>query len=74
MGGQVGVDSEKVRHFVQNKVFHDAYFLPRFMNKTKNLHLPMKTNDGKNYLFKEGQTLRPNQFVWQFSLNPSSLY
>ncbi|MDF1695600.1 MAG: polymorphic toxin type 23 domain-containing protein [Saprospiraceae bacterium] len=74
IGGQVGVDSEKVRHIVQNKVFHDAYFLPRFMNKTKNLHLPMKTNDGKNYLFKEGQTLRPNQFVWQFSLNPSSLY
>jgi len=74
VGAHIGVDSEHIRHFVQNKVFHDLYFIPRFMNKTKNLHLPMKTVDGENYLFEEDQKIRSNKFVWQFSLNPSSLY
>lgn len=74
IGVQAGVDSERIRHFVQNRVFHDLYFIPRFMNKTKNLHLPMKTKEGDNYLFKDGQEIRENRFVWQFSSNPSFLY
>ena len=74
IGGQVGIDSEHVRHFVQNKVFHDLYFIPRFMNKTKNLHLPMKTRDGENYLFEEGQEIRSDRFVWELSINPSTLF
>lgn len=74
IGAQFGIDSERIRNFVQNRVFHDLYFIPRFMNKTKNLHLPMKTIDGENYLFEKGQEIRPSKFVWQFSLNPSSLY
>lgn len=74
VGTQAGIDSEHIRHFVQNKVFHDLYFVPRFMNKTKNLHLPMKTQNGENYLFKDGQEVRNNRFVWQFSLNPSTLF
>lgn len=74
VGAHFGVDSEQIRHFVQNKVFHDLYFIPRFMVKTKNLHLPMKTRKGSNYLYKNGQEIRPNRFVWQLSLNPSSLY
>ncbi len=74
IGGQLGIDSEQIRHFVQNKVFHDLYFIPRFMNKTRNLHLPMKTIDGENYLYEDGQVIRPNRFVWQFSSNSSSLY
>lgn len=73
-GIQLGVDSEHIRHAVQNKVFHDLYFIPRFMNKTKNLHLPMKTKEGENYLYEDGQTIRSDRFVWQFSLNPSSIY
>lgn len=74
LSGQLGVDSEHIRDFVQNKVFHDLYFIPRFMNKTRNLHLPMKTSDGENYLYEEGQEVRPARFVWQLSLNPSTLY
>lgn len=74
VGAKFGADSERIRHYVQNKVFHDLYFIPRFMNKTKNLHLPMKTVDGENYLFEDGQEIRQNRFVWQFSLNSSTLY
>jgi len=74
IGAQVGMDSEQVRHWVQNRVFHDLYFIPRFMNKTKNLHLPMKTALGENYLYEEGQQIRPVSLVWQLSLNPSPLY
>lgn len=74
LGGQIGIDSEHIRDFVQNRIFHDLYFIPRFMNKTRNLHLPMKTTEGENYLYKEGQEVRGNRLVWQFSFNPSSLY
>jgi len=74
VGSYFGLDSEYIRDFVQNKVFHDLYFIPRFMNKAKNLHLPMKTENGANYLFEDGQKVRSDRFVWQFSLNPSSLY
>ena len=74
IGVQMGTDSEHIRDFVQNKIFHDLYFIPRFMNKTRNLHLPMKTIKGDNYLFEKDQKVRPRRFVWQFSLNPSTLY
>lgn len=74
VGLKLGTDSEQVRHYVQNRIFHDLYFVPRFMNKTKNLHLPMKTEEGDNYLYLDGQKIRKNRLVWQFSLNPSTLY
>ena len=74
VGGNLGIDSESIRHLIQNKVFHDLYFVPRFMNKTKNLHLPMKTENGENFLFQDGQKVRKNRLVWQFSLNPTTLY
>ena len=78
-GGQMagidfGIDAEQIRNTVQNKVIHDMYFIPNFMNKTKNLHIPMKTKNGENYMFLEDQEIRAARFVWQLSLNPSSLY
>jgi len=74
LGAQLGVDREQIRNVVQNKIFHDLYFIPRAINKTKNLHLPMKTVDGENFLYKEGQKIRPSKFVWQISGNPSPLF
>ena len=74
VGAEIGLDSEKLRNVVQNKVFHDLYWIPRGIATTKNLHLPMKAIDGKNYMFEVGQEIRPNKFVWQLSSNASTLY
>lgn len=73
-GVNLGVDAEQIRNVIQNQVFHDMYFIPNFMNKTENLHLPMKTEDGENYMYLEGQKIRPAKFVWQLAINPSSMY
>ena len=74
MGVHLGIDAEQVRNVIQNKVFHDMYFLPRFMTNPKNLHIPMKMEDGYDYLYKEDQKIRKPKFVWQLALNPNLLY
>lgn len=73
-GIHLGIDAEQIRNVVQNKVFHDMYFLPSFMKNPKNLHIPMKMEDGHDYLFQKGQSIRKPKFVWQLSLNPNLLY
>lgn len=74
VGGHIGIDTEQYRNAVQNKFFHDMYFIPSFMDNPKNLHIPMKTTDGSNYLYKEDQEIRPAKFVWQLGLNPALVY
>lgn len=73
-GANFGIDAEQIRNTIQNKVFHDMYFIPNFMNKTENLHIPMKTEDGDNYMFLDDQKIRAAKFVWQLAINPSSLF
>jgi len=74
LGGYLGVDAEQIRNVVQNKVFHDMYFLPKFMKNPKNLHLPMKMENGENFLYENGQSIRSPRFVYQLSLNPNLMY
>ncbi len=73
-GVHLGVDAEQVRNLIQNKVFHDMYFLPSFMKNPKNLHIPMKMEDGKDYLFDDNQEIRNPKLVWQLSMNPNLLF
>lgn len=73
-GVHLGMDSEHFRNFVQNKIFHDLYFIPKALSDPKNLHIPMKMADGRDYLYKVGQKVRPLKFVWQLALNPNLLY
>lgn len=73
-GVSLGADAEQIRNLVQNQIFHDLYFIPTFLDNPKNLHLPMKMANGENYLYEEGQEIRPAKFVWQLSLNPDVLY
>jgi hypothetical protein len=74
MGIHLGIDAEQIRDIIQNKGFHDMCFIPSFMTNQKNLHIPMKMEDGYDYLFKEGQKIRKPKLVWQLALNPSLLY
>ncbi len=74
VGVHLGIDAEQIRNLIQNKVFHDMHFIPSFMTNPKNLHIPMKMEDGHDYLFKEGQKIRKPKLVWQLALNPNLLY
>jgi hypothetical protein len=70
----LGIDSEQVRHVIQNKFIHDMYFLPRQIVKSKNLHLPMYDNRSELYLYHLDQMIRKSTFFYNFSLNNGFYY
>lgn len=71
---QIGIDSEYVRHFLQNRFIHDMWFVPRGLTKAKNPHYPMLTDDGKPFLYKEGQRVKPASFFFSLGLNEGMYY
>ncbi|WP_020531650.1 polymorphic toxin type 23 domain-containing protein [Flexithrix dorotheae] len=70
----IGIDSEHVRNFLQNKVMHDLYFWPEKWNPAKNYHIPMVDTEGKPYLYKENQGVKSDRFLFDLSLNPTLFY
>ncbi len=73
-GFSVGMDSEKIRHFWQNRVMHDLLLFPAKWESAHNPHYPMLDENGIPYLFKEGQELRPTRFYFDLGLNPGLFY
>ena len=71
---ETGIDAERVRNIVQNRLMHDMYLWPEKWNKARNLHIPMVDTEGKAYLFEEGQTLRRPRLFLDLSANPSMFY
>lgn len=71
---EIGFDSERIRHFFQNKVIHDMPMFPKKWNKADNPHYPMLKEDGNPYLFKEGDKLRKTKFYFQTGLNQPIFY
>lgn len=74
VGGEVGVDAERVRHFLQNRLMHDLYFVPKKWNPSKNPHVPMLDDDGLPYTFQRGQRLKRAKGVFHIGSNPSLFY
>lgn len=72
--GEIGFDSERIRHFFQNKVIHDMPMFPKKWNKAENPHYPMLKEDGSPYLFNEGDKLRKTKFYFQACLNQPIFY
>ena len=70
----LGVDAEKVRNVVQNKIIHDMVFLPKKWRSTKNCHIPMLDSQGNQFLYKTNQQLQTPKLYWNFFLNPSTFY
>lgn len=70
----LGINSERVRHGIQNKGLHDMPFYTDKMVKRQLMHIPMLQGDGSIYTFKEGQVIRPNKFYYNLSLNPTAFY
>ena len=65
----IGVDSERVRHAIQNRFTHDI-----LIGRGLNAHVPMIDDKGEQYLFKEGQKVKPIKFYMNLFSNPSLFY
>lgn len=59
-----GIDAEKVRNAIQNRVMHDMPFLPRKWRNPKNCHIPMVDTAGNPYLYRKGQQVRKPELYW----------
>lgn len=69
-----GIDSEKVRNALQNKLMHDMYFVPEKINKAQNPHMPMIADDGSIYTYKKGQKIKKGRFYLRMAANESEFY
>jgi len=69
-----GIDHEKIRHFFQNRVIHDMYFMPDGINPSRNLHYPMLDTEGNPFLFLKDQLLKKPSFYLQLGANTHELY
>lgn len=70
----VGIDSEYVRHFLQNRLIHDMYFVPLKWNKSKNPQYPMLDNEGLPYLYLPGQKVKPARLFFNAGMNTGLFY
>ena len=71
---EFGIDSEKIRNLVQNKFIHDMIFIPDRWVAHENQHVPMLDSRGGQYLFKEGQTIKPAEPFMAVGINPALFY
>lgn len=70
----VGVDSEKIRNFIQNKIIHDMYFFPPAWTNVRNLHIPMLDDHGNAYTYQVGQKIKPASWYLNFAWNGGRFY
>jgi len=70
----IGIDSEHVRNFIQNKLAHDQPFFPKKWIKQIPVHIPMIGADGGQYLYQENQKVRPTSFYFNLGMNSGIFY
>jgi hypothetical protein len=70
----VGLDSERVRHVIQNVLIHDMWFLPAGWIKARNPHVPMLDRAGNPYLFRPDQQVRAPRMYFSGALNAPLFY
>jgi len=70
----IGIDAEQVRNVLQNKLIHDQPFFPKKWLTLKPVHIPMLDINNEQYLYKEGQEIRPIAFYFNLGLNNNLFY
>lgn len=63
---KIGIDSEQIRHAIQNRLVHDLIFLPKHV-KHNSPHYPRLNKDGCPIFDKK--LIRPNRFYMQVGTN-----
>lgn len=71
---EIGIDSEYIRHFFQNKLIHDMPVFPRKWNKAENPHYPMLKDDGSIYLFGKNEKVKKTRTYFQIGANQPIFY
>ena len=72
--GNMGIDAEQVRNFFQNKLVHELFFSPKKGRWRGGADLPMIDSEGKMYLYKKDQKIRPGRFYYNLFANPGLFY
>lgn len=72
--GNFGIDAEKVRNVMQNKIIHDMRFLPKKWIKHQNCHIPMLDEKGNQYLYLENQKIKPAKVYFNLGSNERVFY
>jgi hypothetical protein len=67
-----GIDAEQVRNFMQNRLIHDV--IPKRKHYLKNCHIPMVDTAGNQYLYKQGQIIKPAKPYWNVFTGAGSFY
>ncbi len=70
----IGLDAEQVRNFVQNRLIHDAAFLPKKWYKPTNCHIPMLDTAGNQYLYRTNQKIKKPELYWNVFSGAASFY
>ncbi len=71
---ELGIDSEYVRHMLQNKFMHDMNWIPKKWNGAQNPHYPMLDTNGMPYLYREGQKVKKSKLYLDMSINKNLFY
>ncbi|TAJ11104.1 hypothetical protein DMA11_18090 [Marinilabiliaceae bacterium JC017] len=69
-----GLDSEWIRHALQNKLIHDMPFVPVKWNGAENPHIPMLQENGLPYRFQPGEQVKKAKLFFQAGLNGMEWY
>ena len=70
----IGVDSEHIRNFFQNKLLHDLRFLPDKMIRHRPYHIPMIRPDGSQYLYGDEERVKRASLYLNLGLNNFPFY
>lgn len=70
-----GIDAERIRDCMQNKLIHDMVFLPRsWLKKSRNCHIPMLDENGNPYVFRNDQKIKKSKIFLNAGLNEPIFY
>lgn len=72
--GNIGIDAEQVRNFFQNTLIHRIFFSPKKDQWRGGADLPMIDSEGKPYLYKKDQKIRPAKLYYNLYSNPALFY
>ncbi len=69
-----GVDAEQIRNAMQNRLIHDARFIPKKLKRRRVCHIPMIDDKGNQHLYLEGQKVKPKKLYWNLFGNANIFY
>jgi hypothetical protein len=70
----IGLQSERVRNVLQNRIVHDHAFIPAKWISRNPCHIPMEAEGGGQYLYQENQRVKKSSFYFNIGANEGAFY